>query len=358
MSCSNSPQAIGTGKVIFAIQSATAAELTAAGRHLWFPARVLLLLSTLTACDGPQSTLAPAGTAAMRTAVLFWWMAGVAAVIWILVVAITIYVSQPKRASYSARASRWLIIGAGAIVPTVVLAVLLGFSFMLLADLRDTGAADLRIAVSGEQWWWRVRYLSGEGEAIELANEIRLPVGKRAEFILDSPDVIHSFWIPSLGGKVDMIPGRETRLILEPTRLGTYRGVCAEYCGSSHAFMNFQVVVMPAADFRHWLDRQSAPAEQPRTKLAQQGKTAFFANGCSACHAIRGTTADGALGPDLTHVGSRLGLGADVLTTSPESFERWIAHTDQLKPGVRMPAFGMLPEQDLRALAAYLSGLQ
>src|SRR5690606_33365747 len=120
--------------------------------------------------------------------------------------------------------------------------------------MTDIGA---RIEVSGEQWWWRVRYRLPQGETVETANEIRLPAGERAEFILTSPDVIHSFWIPSLGGKVDMIPGRTTALVLQPVKPGIYRGACAEYCGTAHALMNFMVVVMKPDEFNRWLERQA-----------------------------------------------------------------------------------------------------
>jgi cytochrome c oxidase subunit 2 len=193
---------------------------------------------------------------------------------------------------------------------------------------------------------------------MELANEIRLPVGERVAFHLESPDVIHSFWIPALSGKMDMIPGRQTRLALEPTRTGVFRGACAEYCGTSHALMSFDVVVLEPADFARWLEQQRAPAQPPVQPLAVHGQELFLANGCGACHTVRGTPADGVVGPDLTHVGSRLSLGAATLSNDPEAFQRWVANTDHVKPGVHMPAFGMLPPEDLRALAAYLDALQ
>lgn len=284
-------------------------------------------------------------------------MAAGGAIIWIAVIAVAIYSSRPDRVSYNPHATRWLIIGGGAIFPTVVLGLLLAYSFTLYPSLRASDSVDLRIAVSGEQWWWRVQY-QPEGETLELANEIRLPLGKRVEFTLSSPDVIHSFWIPSLGGKVDMIPGRTTTLVLEASKVGVYRGACAEYCGTSHALMNFYVEVMQPEDFAQWLEQQASPAQPPTTSLAQRGLEAFLANGCSACHTIRGTRADGSVGPDLTHVGSRLSIGAGILPTEPEAFVRWIGHTEQIKPGVKMPAFGMLPDDQLTALATYLSGLQ
>jgi cytochrome c oxidase subunit 2 len=183
-------------------------------------------------------------------------------------------------------------------------------------------------------------------------------VNEAVEFRLESPDVIHSFWIPSLAGKVDMIPGRVTRLALKPTRTGVFRGVCAEYCGTSHALMNFPVVVMEKEAFARWLEAQTASALTPTDPIAVRGQTLFLGNGCNACHTVRGTLAAGVIGPDLTHVGSRRSLAADTLPNDPESFRRWIAHTDGVKPGVRMPAFGMLPQEDHQALAAYLKGLQ
>ncbi len=207
-------------------------------------------------------------------------------------------------------------------------------------------------------WWWRVRYLEPTGTQVELANEIRLPVGQPVEFNLASDDVIHAFWIPSLGGKVDMIPGRETRLTLEPTKVGVYRGACAEYCGGSHALMNFDVVVMEAEEFEHWLNQQQLPAQRPTDSLELRGHELFFKSGCQACHTLRGSEAQGRLGPDLTHVGSRHTLGAGVLANEIEGFVDWISNCEALKPDVHMPAFGMMAQEDIQAIAAYLEGLQ
>ena len=310
-------------------------------------------------CDGPLSTLTPAGRGAERIADLFWYMAVGAAIVWLVVIGIAIYAIRLRPESHRPRQTTILIIGGGAVLPTVVLSGLLIYGLALMPELlAPASETDLKIAVSGEQWWWRVRYPAAAGEAIELANEIRLPVGERVEFHLESPDVIHSFWIPSLGGKLDMLPGRLNRLTLEPTRTGVFRGVCAEYCGTAHAFMSFDVVVLEKADFDAWLEHQQAPAQPPVQPLAVRGQELFTANGCSACHTIRGTLADGVVGPDLTHVGSRLSLGAGLLRNDPEAFVQWIARTQAVKPGVHMPAFGMLPPADLQALAAYLDGLQ
>ena len=310
------------------------------------------------ACEGPQSVLVPAGRDAERVAHLFTVMAIGALLIWMAVVLIAIYAIHSRREVHTAREANLLIIGGGVALPTVVLGALLAYGLPVLPTLLTPAPDDsLRIDVSGKQWWWRVRYRTAAGD-VETANELRLPVGQRVELRLESTDVIHSFWVPSIAGKVDMIPGRMTRLALEPTRTGVFRGACAEYCGTSHALMAFAVVVMEPEDFRHWLEQQAQPARVPTDPLAAQGQTELVANGCGACHTVRGTEADGTIGPDLTHVGGRLHIGAGILRSEPEAFLHWIAQTDTIKPGVHMPAFRALPRDQLAALAAYLDSLQ
>jgi cytochrome c oxidase subunit II len=183
-------------------------------------------------------------------------------------------------------------------------------------------------------------------------------VGEPVQLRLESVDVIHSFWVPALHGKMDMIPGRVNHLTLRPTRTGVFRGACAEYCGASHALMALYVEVMTRDQFERWLDRQAAPAASPVDPLAQRGHQLFFATGCGACHAIRGTDASSVIGPDLTHVGGRLSLAAGILDNEVDAFRRWLTFTEHLKPGVQMPHFGMLPREDVAALAAYLEGLE
>ncbi|MGH8073244.1 MAG: cytochrome c oxidase subunit II [Lysobacter sp.] len=318
------------------------------------------MLLALTGCGGASSTLDPAGVEADTIARLFWLMAIGAIVVWLVVVAIALHASRQRDDPPDRRrAHRWLIVGGGVIIPTVVLGALLVHGLILMPQLREPAPHDgLRIAVSGEQWWWRVTYRPDDAAPVVLANEIRLPVGQRVEFILTSPDVIHSFWIPSLGGKLDMIPGRTTTLVLEPTRTGTFHGACAEYCGTSHAFMQLAVVVMEPEPFARWLQHQAAPAGPPNDTLARRGESAFQSTGCGACHSVRGTPAAGVVGPDLTHVGSRLRLAAGTLPNDAAGFQRWIADTHTVKPEAVMPEFGMLPEADVRAIAVYLEGLQ
>lgn len=308
-------------------------------------------------CDGPQSALVTAGRDAAHIRELFDVMTMGALAVWVVVVAIAIYAIRVGL-SHSHRAANMLIIGGGVAAPAIVLGALIAYGMPLVPVLLEPGAGSaFTIQVTAKQWWWRVQYRM-EGSLVETANEIRIPVGERVALELASPDVIHSFWVPSLAGKMDMIPGRVTRLALEPTRTGTFRGTCAEYCGASHARMAFSVIVMEPAAFHAWLDEQRRPAEPPPDAVAMRGEAAFMANGCAACHTIRGTLATARIGPDLTHVGSRTRIAADTLPNDRDALVRWITQTDAIKPGVHMPAFRTLGADDLSALAAYLGGLR
>ncbi len=312
----------------------------------------------LSGCTGAQSSLAPAAPGAARIADLFWGMTIGSAIILLVVLGLTLYATY-GRAQPSEKLSKLLVVGGGAVFPTVVLTGLLIYGLAMLPDfVAPAPEGSLKISVTGEQWWWRVRYHPPGGPAVELANEIRLPVNDAVQFELDSPDVIHSFWIPSLGGKVDMIPGRQTKLALTPTKIGEYRGVCAEYCGTSHALMAFPVVVSSRDDFTRWLAHQAEPAVTSADAHASLGRELFVGNGCGGCHTVRGTEARGVIGPDLTHVGSRISLGAGTLPNEADAFRRWIAHTNAVKPDVLMPEFHMLKDAELSALAAYLESLQ
>jgi cytochrome c oxidase subunit 2 len=302
--------------------------------------------------------LRTAGRDAAETASLFWVMAAGAVVIWLVTTALSLYATRTRRAPWSERAGLLLIAVGGGVVPVVVLAALFAFGLPSLARQRDDGAnATTTVTVIGEQWWWRVQYELPGGTRVELANEVRLPRDRVTAVTLTSTNVIHSFWVPALAGKVDMTPGRVTHLTLEPTIAGTYRGVCAEYCGASHARMGFDVEVMEPAEFDRWLIEESRPAIEPAGAVAD-GEKAFAGNGCAACHTIRGTSAIATIGPDLTHVGRRRRIAAASLLNQPDELVRFIARPDHIKPGVLMPAFSMLPESELRAIAAYLQSLR
>ena len=324
------------------------------------PALPVALVLVLAGCEGRQSALAPAGREAAQLATLFWFMLAGAVVLWVLVNGLFLYVTRLNPRPLSRRLAESVIIGGGIVFPFVVLAALLGYGLSIMPMQREPGSG-LTLHVTGEQWWWRVEYrLDGEpaARAVVAANEVRLPVGRRTEIRLDSAEVIHSFWIPALAGKTDMFPGRETRMALEPDRTGVFRGQCAEFCGTSHGLMAFEAVVMEADAFDAWLERERGEASPPADALSRRGQAVFLAEGCGACHAVRGTPASGGYGPDLTHVGGRESLGAGVLSPEPDSFARWIAHTDVVKPDVDMPSYGHLAEDDLEALASYLAGLE
>ena len=312
-----------------------------------------------TACSGAQSTLNAAGEDAAEIARLFWIMTGGAAAVWLLMLALGFYCTLAPRGPGRRRAGMGLIAGGGVALPVVVLVPLMALALPSLSRRVDSSATTATtIEVVGEQWFWRVRYRTPEHGVVDLANEIRLPVGQRVDVRLSSDNVIHSFWIPSLAGKVDMIPGRETFLSLEPTRTGRFRGVCAEYCGTSHALMAFVVDVVEPAEFDRWLAAEAAASRVPVTPDEIRGFERFAANGCGACHTVRGTPAQGRAGPDLTHVGARLSLAGATRPNDPAEMALWIAHAEGIKPGARMPSFRMVPPQELSDVASYLSSLQ
>lgn len=293
------------------------------------------------------------GAQAAQIATLGWVMVIGAAFIMLLVCG-TLWLAT----SGSQRVRRMLakdrtVTMLGIVFPVATLTALLHYSLVLMRD-GPSGEAATEIAVTGEQYWWRVSY----GGAVASANELRIPVGRSTTLRLASPDVIHSFWVPSLAGKIDMIPGRTTSLKLTPQRPGVFRGACAEFCGTGHAFMAFNVIAMPTADYEAWRAREAGPAMPPSTAIAKQGAEIFQRSGCGACHTIRGTGATGSIGPDLTRLGSRSAIGAGVLPMSEASIASFVAGTDRHKPGNAMPPFRIFDADEMNALATYLAGLK
>lgn len=308
--------------------------------------------------DGIQSALNPAAPHAERAAEITWVLVGGAAVVAALVGAIGLYAIFGPREHAARLHPGWLILGGGIVFPLAVLAALLVYSLVRAPALAGDGGEALRIAVTGEQWWWRVRYFDGEGRLdFETANEIRIPAGRPVLLELTSADVIHSFWVPALSGKLDMIPGRTNRLRIEAARPGEYRGQCAEYCGGPHALMAFFVVAETPERFEAWAEAQRRPARPPVGELAERGAQLFLEQ-CAACHAVRGTLAAGTRGPDLTHVGSRLTLAAGLLPNNAGTLAGWIVSAQRLKPGSLMPSFGHFRGDELRGLAGYLEALR
>ena len=321
-----------------------------------------LMIAPLASCQGAQSAFDPAGVEAERVLNLFWIMLAGGTAIWIVVIGVSYYAARGKSGPYSDKSGIRLIVWGGCVFPAVVLAGLLWWGLTMMPELRR--AADgPTIAVSAERFWWRVAY-AVEGEpgvirklprgGVPSANEIWIPLGKRTEILLSSPDVIHSFWVPPLAGKMDAIPGRVNRLVLEPTSPGVFNGACAEYCGTAHTYMGFRVVVVPEAEFEAYVTSQALPA----AVVDGPGAGLFLQNGCAACHTVRGTAADGAVGPDLTHVASRRTIAAGLLPTTVENLVAFIRSTEHIKPGVEMPAFGMLPEEEITAIAQWLGTLE
>lgn len=314
-------------------------------------AGLLLACGMLAACVPEQSALHPAGEDATELANLFWFMTAGGALVWCIIMGSAIYAVLGKKRPRSERfADRFVFIG-GVAFPTIGLAALLIFGLALLPNWAEADTPDLRVQVVAEQFWWRLGYEAADGTRIDTANELHLPVGATAEFVLTSTDVIHSFWIPSLGGKMDAIPGRTNVLRLTPTKPGVYRGVCAEFCGLSHALMAFPVVVHEADAYDQWLEAQRQPATAGNAE-------AFIAAGCGACHVVRGISEAGAVGPDLTHFASRRTIGAGTLALTEANLADWLVAPEHIKPGVRMPSFATLPDAERQAIVDFLLELK
>ena len=302
--------------------------------------------------------LDPAGDAAHDIAAVSWVLLGGGTAIFVGVMLLLGWAVW-RRAGGAPQPRRW-IWGAGVLFPAVVLVALFVWVLPRTPPWKPApppGA--LVVAVKAHMWWWEVRYRDpATGADVVTANEIRVPVGRPVYLALTSADVIHSFWVPELAGKMDMLPGRMQHLLVTATQPGTWRGQCAEFCGVQHAQMALHVVGLPPADFEAWLAAQAQPARPPATAVQARGLGAFHALRCNACHTVRGARADGRLGPDLTHVGSRPFLGAGTLANTPEARSRWVAHLQQIKPGARMPSYDRLDSATLDALGEWLGSLQ
>jgi cytochrome c oxidase subunit II len=314
----------------------------------------------LTGCDGIQAALTPNSPGAERIAEIAWILFIGAAVIFVAVMALTLYamIARPGRGGWIGSGA--LIIGGGLIFPVVTLSALLIYTLDAAGVMTAPAEGNpLRIEVIGHMWWWEVRYLDEDGNvAFVSANEVRVPVGRPVTAAVSTADVIHSFWVPNLAGKIDMIPGRVNDVTFQAEEPGTFRGQCAEYCGAQHAKMAFFVVAEEPERFARWFERQSGPAREPQAPFITRGRDLFLSSGCGACHTVRGTPAAGRIGPDLTHVGSRVSIAAGILDNHIGTLEAWIANSQRIKPENRMPSFDVFEGEDLRAIAAYLESLK
>ena len=252
-----------------------------------------------------------------------------------------------------------LSLWAGIIVAGLVILILASFLTDRALVASDANA-QVEVRVTAHQWWWRIEYRdpAEQNAWIETANEMHLPVDQTARVHLVSGDVIHSFWVPNLAGKMDVIPGKNNALALTPRRTGWFRGQCTEFCGVQHAHMGLDVKVETAAEFTSWLERQKQEARQPTADpVASRGQEIATGGACGLCHVIKGTAATGRAGPDLTHVASRRSLAAGTLPMSRGGLQGWIAQPQALKPGNMMPTIPLDPA-DADAVAHYLSTLQ
>lgn len=317
---------------------------------------IILACLLIAGCNQHQSALAPFGVEAAHTRSLMIVMVVAAVVLAGLTAFLYVRAVRAPEDSLDHAGGMRLVLWMGAIVPTILLAALLIYALPAMKPM-DSTPADLRIRVEGEQFWWRVMYERNGGAApIVDANEIRIPVGRTVVFTLTSTDVVHSFWVPGLAGKMDMIPGRDNRLVVKAERPGYYRGVCAEFCGFSHALMAFEIIAMEPAQFDLWLASRNVPVRSAASDA--EGARLFTRNGCGACHAIRGTPHSGRIGPDLSRFGERRTLGAGTLEPNLANTSAFIRDPQASKPGTRMPAYAGLSPADADAIATYLKGLK
>lgn len=253
------------------------------------------------------------------------------------------------------RPLQWVYAGLAASC-VVLLGAAVWTLYVLAAIAGHDRAPALSIDVTGHQWWWEARYLDSDPfNVFATANELHIPVGARVRINLASADVIHSFWIPALAGKTDVVPGQRNVAWLEADRPGTYFGQCAEYCGTQHAHMGLRVVADTPETFQRWRSEQLEPVSSPPSGTAAAQGEVIFQSRCGGCHRVRGTLAGGALGPDLTHVATRKTIAAGTVPNTPAYLSAWIADPQHIKPGTQMPAMP-LSGQDLQAIRSFLAG--
>jgi cytochrome c oxidase subunit 2 len=301
---------------------------------------------------------------------LFWIFIGVCGFMYALVIVFLIAgVVRSRRAAdanvvetgrhhQSSPLMRSTLIGWTALIGVGLAGLAIASFFADRSMARAATGEKLSITVTGNQWWWDVSYNSDDAsKTMRTANELHLPVGVPTRIILKSADVIHSFWVPSLNGKQDLIPGRQNDITIVPRKIGIFRGQCAEFCGTQHARMSLVVIVEPYRDFIKWWDHQLQSAPAPTTPLTLAGYQYVTSGACGACHNIGGTPASGTVGPDLTHLASRRSLAAGTMPMSEGNLYGWVEDPQSLKPGVKMPTIGLEPDQ-LHAVVAYLETLK
>jgi cytochrome c oxidase subunit 2 len=312
----------------------------------------------LAAAIADSSILDPSGNEARHIAGAWWVMFALAIVVYIGVAGFIVVAvvrgrrrRRPQGASGSDGAFIWI---GGIVIPVVILAVIGVVTVETTAALRKPEAHALRVDVRGKDWWWGIHY---PGTGITTANDLHLPVGRPIELRLTSDNVIHSFWVPQIGGKVDVIPGQPNYFRFTIERAGLYRGQCAEFCGVQHANMAIYVFAEPPGLFDRWEAAHAQAPSEPASELAAQGAVVFQRAACAGCHTVRGTQAVGTKGPDLTMVGSRHSLAAGSLENNATELKKWITDPQRYKPGALMPAV-QLSDDDRTKVVAYLLSLK
>jgi cytochrome c oxidase subunit II len=314
-------------------------------------------------CGGGQSIVSPRSKQTHVIALLWWWMLAAAVVVFVGAVGL-LGLAWVRRGSaglplFGERegVAGAMVIAFGIVIPIVVLLALFAASDIYAIRFSQAPAprsTRLTIDVIGHQWWWQIRY---PGTNAVTANEAHIPVGARVQVIATTADVIHSLWVPRLARKIDMIPGRENRILLEATRAGAYSGQCSEFCGLQHSHMGITVVAEAPRAFEAWLANMARSARAPATAQQRDGEQVFMRYGCASCHQLRGTEAHGTIGPDLTHLATRATLAALTIPNDPRQLEAWIRNPQAVKPGSHMPDLGLSPAQ-VTSVTAFLDGLR
>jgi cytochrome c oxidase subunit 2 len=336
------------------------------------------ILASFSVGKAAQSVLDPSGAQSSSIAQLWWLMFAVAVVVFVIVMTmvmaaliravrrrrrdeaeVSVVGLRPATAGPGQTKTLTRVVSAAVAVTVLVLFGLLVASVWTgrtVASLRASSA--VTIAVTGHQWWWEVQYEDPTASRqVTTANELHIPVQRPVVLKVTSRDVIHSFWVPNLQGKRDLIPGYTTAIWIEADRTGVFRGQCAEFCGIQHAHMAFDVVAQSEPDFSRWLEGQRRPAEEPRSVEERRGRDVFMAARCAGCHRIRGTAAEGQVAPDLTHISARSSLGAGTLPNSRGHLAGWISNSQAIKPGNQTPP-NLLAADDLLALTSYMESLR
>lgn len=299
------------------------------------------------------SALDPAGPVAREIAALWWWMLWLGSAAFLLFVILLVW-ALGRRRDTDDTSTRWWLLGAGVVQPVVLVTIVFALTLVAMRAIPDETPDALVVEVTGHQWWYDIRY---PDLGVVTANEIHIPAGEPIQLVLRSADVIHSFWVPALAGKTDLLPDHANRMVIEADQPGVYDGDCAEFCGLQHTRMHIRVVAHERADFDEWAAAQAQPADPPTQTVTRHGQEVFLSSNCAQCHTVAGTPATGQQGPDLTHLASRETLGTGVLPNTSMDLRDWITDPHAIKEGVAMPP-SPIDGPDLDALIAYLQGLE